>query len=139
MKTKRINNQLVQRDHMGRFIEGNKEGNKFQKGAPGKPKGAKNKKTVLARKFAHDVLHMNPETGKKMSYSELVRHISKKADESPRILNLLLDHYLGKPIERVQQEQRVFILPGMVPQTGDEDNVIEVEEERERQADLRIE
>ena len=74
---------------------------------------------------------MNPETGEKMSYSELIRYISRKADESPRILNLLLDHYLGKPIERVQQEQRVFILPGVVPQKVDEDDVIEVEEETE--------
>ena len=132
MKTKESNNQLVQRDHMGKFIKGNKEGRKFVKGAPGKPKGARNKKTVLAREFAQDVLHMNPETEEKMSYSELVRYISKKADESPRILNLLLDHYLGKPIERVQQEQRVFILSGAImPHNQDEDDVIEVEEERE--------
>ena len=71
-----------------------------------------------------------------MSYSKLIRYISKKADESPRILNLLLDHCLGKPIERVQQEQRVFILPGVsMSQAENEDDVIEVEEERESLAE----
>ena len=100
----------IVRDSQGRFVEGNKEGKKFQKGYAGKPKGVRNKKTVIARQFAEDVLHINPETGDKMSYKELCLYIRKKADQSPRILNLLLDHYLGKPVERVQQEQRVFVI-----------------------------
>ena len=96
--------KLVKRDHMGRFAEGNKEGRKFPKGCSGKPKGVKNKKTLIAREFAYDVLHTDQETGKKMTYKQLVYHIAKKADASPRILNLLLDHHFGKPIERVEQE-----------------------------------
>jgi len=96
--------KLVKRDSMGRFAEGNKEGRKFPKGYSGKPKGVKNRKTIIAREFAYDVLHTNPETGEKMNYKELKLYIAKKANTSPRILNLLLDHCLGKPIERVEQE-----------------------------------
>ena len=43
-----------------------------------------------------------PEAGKRMTYQQLCVYIKKKADVSPRILNLLLDHYLGKPVEHVQ-------------------------------------
>ena len=109
-KIKMESTKSIVRDVQGRFVEGNKEGKKFQKGYAGKPKGVRNKKTVIARQFAEDVLHINPETGDKMSYKELCLYIRKKADQSPRILNLLLDHYLGKPVERVQQEQRVFVI-----------------------------
>ena len=35
----------------GRFAKGNKEGRKFQKGYTGKPKGSRNRKTLLAREF----------------------------------------------------------------------------------------
>jgi hypothetical protein len=102
---------IMVRDSDGRFVKGNREGRKFQKGAPGKPKGAKNKKTLLARGFATDVLYLNPETGKRMSYHELCMYVKKKADTSPRILNLLLDHCIGKPIERVQHmEAPTFII-----------------------------
>ena len=47
-----------------------------------------------------------------MTYKELCIYIKKKADQSPRILNLLLDHCLGKPVEHVQQEQTVYIISG---------------------------
>jgi hypothetical protein len=103
-------NAIVKRDK-GRFAEGNKEGKRFEKGSPGKPKGARNKKSILARQFADDVLSLDPETGKKMTYKELLLYIKRKADKSPRILNLLLDHWLGKPVEQVQQEQRIIIMP----------------------------
>ncbi len=89
---------------------GNKEGRKFQKGYAGKPKGAGNRKTLLAREFAEDVLYRNPKTGKNMTYHELCMYVKKKADSSPRILNLLLDHVLGKSPEQIHQEQVVFIL-----------------------------
>ena len=46
-----------------------------------------------------------------MTYKELLLYIKRKADKSPRILNLLLDHWLGKPVEQVQQEQRIVIMP----------------------------
>ena len=39
-----------------------------------------------------------------MTYQQLCVYIKKKADASPRILNLLLDHYLGKPVEHVQHQ-----------------------------------
>lgn len=103
-------NALLKRDNQGRFAEGIKEGNKFQKGIPGKPKGARNRKSILARHFAEDVLRLDSETGKKMTYKELLLYIKRKADKSPRILNLLLDHWLEKPIEQVQQEQRIVIM-----------------------------
>jgi hypothetical protein len=94
----------------GRFPKGNKEGNRFPKGGPGKPRGAKNRKTLIAREFALDVLYLDPETGRQMTYPQLCTWIKRKADTSPRILNLLLDHALGKPPEHIQQEQVVFIL-----------------------------
>ena len=104
-------NTIVKRDNMGRFIKGNQEGNRFQKGALGRPSGTKSKKSILARQFAEDVLSLDPETGKVMTYKELLLYIKRKADKSPRILNLLLDHWLGKPIEQVQQEQRIIMPP----------------------------
>ncbi len=45
-----------------------------------------------------------------MTYEELTLHIARKADQSPRIINLLIDHLLGKPVERVQVEPRVFVI-----------------------------
>ena len=100
----------IVRDSQGRFVDGNKEGRKFKKGYAGKPKGAKYKKNLVAREFAHDVLYLDPETGKQMSYKELCIYIKKKADQSPRILNLLLDHAVGKPTERHESEQRVMFI-----------------------------
>jgi len=47
--------------------------------------------------------------GKEMTCHELCTYIKKKADSSPRILNLLLDHVLGKP-EEVVQATVTFIL-----------------------------
>ena len=45
-----------------------------------------------------------------MTYEELTLYIARKADQSPRILNLLIDHLLGKPVERVQVEPRAFVI-----------------------------
>ena len=98
------------RANRGRFAKGNKEGRKFQKGYSGKPKGSRNRKTLIAREFAEDVLYLNPQTGNQMTYHELCLWVKKKADSSPRILNLILDHCLGKPEEHVQQQRVVFIL-----------------------------
>ena len=127
-KIKVASTKSLVRDSNGRFVEGNKEGRKFQKGYAGKPKGIRNKKTIAARQFAEDVLHINPETGEKMSYKELCLYIKKKADQSPRILNLLLDHYLGKPVERVQQEQRVFIITEPSQEVAEDAEVIDGEQ-----------
>ena len=81
-KTKATSSKsIIVRDSDDRFVKGNKEGRKFPKGYAGKPKGAKNKKTLLAQQFAEDVLFLNPETGKRMSYLELCMYIKKKADE----------------------------------------------------------
>jgi hypothetical protein len=118
---------LAKRDCMGRFSEGNTEGRKFPKGYDGRPKGIKNKKTLIAREFAYDVLHTDPETGKKMTYKQLVYYIAKKADASPRILNLLLDHYLGKPIERVEHEiQTIHITTDRGESSPENKNIITI-------------
>jgi hypothetical protein len=45
-----------------------------------------------------------------MSYHELCLWAKRKADSSPRILNYLLDHALGKPPEQIHQEQVVVIM-----------------------------
>ena len=119
-------NTIVKRDNMGRFTKGNQIGNRFQKGSTGRLPGTKSKKSILARQFAEDVLSLDPETGKVMTYKELLLYIKRKADKSPRILNLLLDHWLGKPIEQVQQEQRIIIMP---PLTEREIEVVTEEQE----------
>ena len=124
--------KAIVRDSQGKFVKGNKEGRKFKKGSAGKPKGAKNRKTLAAREFALDVLYLDAETGEQMTYKELCMYIKKKADTSPRILNLLLDHALGKPVEQVQHEQTVFILnppePQEVKPAEEEGSIIEGEQ-----------
>ena len=135
-----INKPMV-RDSTGKFIEGNKEGRKFTRGHAGRPKGARNKKTIIAREFARDVLHIDPETGEKKTCQQLKHYIARKADSSPRILNLLLDHYLGKPTEYVQQDIRtVHIITEDYPSTEKkepgEENVINVGELQESRKEL---
>jgi len=107
--------KAIVRDRNGKFVKGNKEGRKFRKGYAGKPKGAKNKKNLVAREFAEDVLYLDSETGEQMSYKELCMYIKKKADQSPRILNLLLDHCLGKPEEEegiIIEGEETYMLKG---------------------------
>ena len=58
-----------------------------------------------------------------MTYLELCIYIKKKADASPRILNLLLDHYLGKPVERFQHQ----VVPTFVIHSVPEHNAEEAE------------
>ena len=124
--------ESIVRDTQGKFVKGNKEGRKFPKGYAGKPKGARNKKTLAAREFALDVLYLDHETGKRVTYKEFCIYTKKKADQSPRLMNLLLDHALGKPVEKVQQEQTVFILnppdPQEVKPAEEEGSIIEGEE-----------
>jgi hypothetical protein len=118
----------IVRDSQGKFVKGNKEGRKFPKGYAGKPKGAKNKKTLVAREFAEDVLCLDPETGERMTYKERCIYIKKKADQSPRILNLLLDHALGKLLEKHEQRERVTIVfpppPEKVKPAEEEEGII---------------
>ena len=129
---KSASTKAIVRDSNGKFVKGNKEGRKFPKGYAGKPKVARNKKTLAAREFAQDVLCLDPKTGKQMTYKELCMYIKKKADQSPRILNLLLDHCLGKPKERHESEQRVvFQLCGVTQElkpAEEEGIIIEGEE-----------
>ena len=130
-KTKAASGKALVRDSDGRFVKGNNEGSKFPKGYPGKPKGARNKKNMLARQFAEDVLSLDPETGDKMTYHQLCWYISKKADKSPRILNLLLDHYLGKPVERIQhQVVPTFVIVDSTVEKEKAEEAEVVEEER---------
>ena len=98
---------ITVRDGDGRFVKGNKEGRKFRKGYSGKPKGAKNKLNILARQFAEDVLLLDPETGKRMSYFELCMYVKQKADTSNRLLIFFLEHLVGKPVEQVKHRMEV--------------------------------
>ena len=99
---------LVKRDPLGRFLKGNQEGVKFGKGnIAGRKRGSKNKKTVIAFEFARDCLGLDPETGKMMTYKELLIWIKKQAERSPRILVLLLEYYLGKPKDTIDQTVRI--------------------------------
>ena len=68
----------------------------FQKGHSGKPKGAKNRKTLIAQEFAHDVLYLDPETGKQMSYHELCLWAKRKTDTSPQDPQPVLRPCLGQ-------------------------------------------
>ena len=124
---------IMIRDANGKFIKGNTEGNRVPKGYAGKPRGARNKKNVIARQFAEDVLFLDPETGKKMTYHQLCCYISRKADKSPRILNLLLDHYLGKPVEQVQHQVVPIIQIINAPEPTDPVEDAEVVEEEQFQ------
>ena len=129
-KTKaRPGTSIMLRDSDGRFLKGNQEGRKFPKGYSGKPKGAKNKKTLLAREFAEDVLlYLDPESGKRMTYYELCLYVKRKADLSPRILNLLLDHCIGKPVEQVEhQGVPTFIIESAPKDTAKEAKVVDGE------------
>ena len=101
---------MIQRDSEGKFAKGNQEGRKFREGEGGRPKGSRNRRTIVAKQFAEDVLHLNPETGEEMTCKELTLYIARKADTSPRIPNLLVDHYLGKPVEKIQVEEPQFLI-----------------------------
>ncbi len=46
---KSTSTKAIVRDSNGKFVNGNKESRKFQKGYASKPKGAKNKKTLAPR------------------------------------------------------------------------------------------
>ena len=119
-----ITKSIMKRDGCGKFAKGNQEGEKFLQGEGGRLPGVKNKKTIAANQFAKDALHINPETGEKMTYKELVYYISKKAYESARILQLLLEYYLGKPTENVEQTQTVFVIPGSPVEKPNNDTIV---------------
>ena len=130
--TKVKSGKSIVRDSNGRFLEGNQEGRKFQKGAPGKPKGAKNKRTLLTREIAEEVVRLDPETGKRMTNPELYKYMKKRAEASPRIFMFFLEHWLGKPIDYVQHrmEMPTFnIIDGTKPKDdADEAEVIDGEQ-----------
>lgn len=45
----------------------NKEVQGVRKGGAGRSKGAKNSETLVAQQFAHDVLYLDPQTGKQVT------------------------------------------------------------------------
>jgi hypothetical protein len=131
-KTKAAPGKSLVRDGNGRFVKGNKEGRKFPKGYAGKPKGAKNKLTLVARQFAEDVLLLDPVTGQRMTYYELCLYIKRKADLSPRIFIFLLEHLVGKPVDQVHHRMETptwIIMDRKEPKDTAEDGKV-VEEER---------
>jgi hypothetical protein len=126
-ETKVKSGKSLVRDSTGRFLKGNKEGRKFQKGYAGKPKGAKNKLTLLARQLAEDVLYLDHETGKRMTHHQLCMYMKKRAHTSNRTLIFFLEHLVGKPVEQIQHRVvPTFIFP---PKDKDEDAEV-VEEEQ---------
>ena len=131
-KTKVASGKSLVRDSDGRFLKGNKEGNRFPKGYSGKPKGAKHKKTLLAREFATDVLYLDPETGKRMTYHQLCIYIKKKADMSNRLLIFFLEHLVGKPVEQVKHRVEVptFVIEDRNEPQDKADDAEVVEEEQ---------
>ena len=60
-----------------------------------------------------------------MTYFELCMYTKKKADTSPRIFNLLLDHSIGKPVEQVQH--RVVPIINVITQADPKDSSEEAE------------
>ena len=120
---------IMVRDSDGRFVKGNKEGRKFQKGYAGKPKGAKNKKTLLTREIAEEVVRLDPETGKRMTNHELYIYMKKRAETSPRIFIFFLEHWLGKPVDQVQHMVAPIINVITEPEPKDKADEAELVEE----------
>jgi hypothetical protein len=117
---------IAVRDSDGRFVKGNKEGKKFPKGYAGKPKGARNKKTLLTREIAEEVVRLDPETGKRMTNHELYIYMKKRAETSPRIFIFFLEHWLGKPVDYVQHRLEMPTF-NIIDSTKPKDDVEEAE------------
>ena len=82
----------------------------FRKVKVARTKGTTNKKTTVAWEFAKEVSYINPTTGKKMPQKELRHSIAKKADQSPRIFNLLLVIDLGSGMHNCIKGTQCFLL-----------------------------
>gem|GEM_PF-6343724 len=82
----------------------------FKKVKVARTKGTTNKKATVAWKFAKEVSYINPRTGEKMPQKELRHSIVKKADQSPRIFNLLLVIDLGSGMHNCIKGNRGFLL-----------------------------
>jgi hypothetical protein len=67
------NRSIMKRDNHGNFAKGNQEGNRFQVGNSGKPKGVKHKKNKMIKEIAADVLKVDPYSGQEMSYKEYIK------------------------------------------------------------------
>ena len=105
------NKTIMKRDNHGNFAKGNKEGNRFQVGNSGKPKGVKHKKNKMIKEIAADVLKVDPYSGEEMTYKEYVKMLKWWAISNARIGEWFLNHGYGRPVEQVQQEQRIIIMP----------------------------
>lgn len=82
----------------------------FRKVKVARTKGTTNKKTTVAWEFTKEVSYINPTTGKKMPQKELRHSIAKKADQSPRIFNLLLVIDLGSGMHNCIKGTQCFLL-----------------------------
>ena len=82
----------------------------FRKVKVARTKGTTNKKTTVAWEFAKEASYINPTTGKKMPQKELRHSIAKKADQSPRIFNLLLVIDLGSGMHNCIKGTQCFLL-----------------------------
>ena len=122
-----------QRDNKGRFIHGNNTGIAYEKGASGRPKGAKGKKVRLVKQIAHDVLMLDPFSGKAMSYKEYIKFLKWWCLDSAKIGEWFLNQAHGKPMETVVQEQRLIIMPPLPPT---EDTVVHTVEGKDTTIDM---
>jgi hypothetical protein len=67
-----------------------------------------------------------------MTYYELCLDIKRKADASPRILNFLLEHLVGKPVDQVQHSMETptwIIMDSNKPKDNAEDAEVVDEEQ----------
>ena len=90
----------------------------FQKGNPGKPKGAKNKKTLAVQKLCQEILRVSPETGKKLTNAEFIRHMKAWALQSQTVAKHVLEHAHGKPTDNINVQGLTVIYGGNKPDTN---------------------
>ena len=72
---------------------------KFEKGNPGKPKGAKNKRTLAIQQLCQDILEVDPFSGKKMTQDEFIHFMKWWAIQTPVVAKHILEHAHGKAKE----------------------------------------
>ena len=65
----------------------------------------------MIKEIARDVLGIDPYSGKELSYKEYVIMLKWWAITNARIGEWFLNHGYGRPVETVQQEQRILIMP----------------------------
>ncbi len=60
---------------------------------------------------------IEPETGKKLTKREALQLLSKRLYNSDTLIQRLLEYAEGKPIEKSEQQQTIFLIPQPAPDT----------------------